>query len=132
MYSFRVCPQCGKMSFPLDVSPGCACPFCGHEIIKVKYSGQYQDGYDYAVQDDYAKQQKEIIETVVKPHPEFNKNLYEKRLADEYNTLQRTILFTLNCSVCGSSNIQYTRKKRTLVKGYNIEKYCASCGKKIK
>lgn len=132
MYSFRVCPQCGKMSFPLDISPGSTCPFCGHEIIKIKYSGEYQDGYDYAVADDYAKQQKEIIESVVMPHPDFNRKLFEKRMTDEYNLLHRTVLFTSICPQCGSTNIQFKHKNRPFKKGYVLEKYCVNCGKKIK
>lgn len=132
MYSFRVCPRCGKMSFPLDLSPESACPFCGHEIVKVKYTGKMQDGLSYQAQDDYAKQQKEIIETIVKPNPEFNHKMYEKRMLEEYSLLERTMMYTPSCAYCGSSNIQYTQRNRKFGKGYILEKVCMSCGKKVK
>lgn len=131
MYSFKVCPQCGKMSFPLDVTEGNPCPFCGHEIILVKYNGRLKDGSNYA-QDDFAKQQKDIMETVVMPNPEFNKKLFEKRMNEEYTMLHRTVLYIPSCTYCGSSNIQYEKKKRFLRSGYKMEKYCGSCGKKYK
>lgn len=132
MYSFRVCPRCGKMSFPLDFSAESTCPFCGHEIVKVKYTGKIQDGLSYQLQDDYAKQQKEIIETVVMPNPEFNHRLYEKRMLEEYSLLERTMMYTPACAYCGSSNIQYVQRKRKFGKGYVLEKVCVSCGKKVK
>ncbi|HBR30740.1 MAG TPA: hypothetical protein DD733_01520 [Clostridiales bacterium] len=120
------------MSFPLDLSPDSLCPFCNHAIIKVKYTGKINDGNCYQTQDDYARQQKDIIETVIMPHPEFDRKLFDKRMEEEYYLLQKTMLYTPICSFCGSSNIQFIERKRKLVKGYILEKVCVSCGKKVK